>query len=92
MLAVLEDKMSCSQKNWGITRYCWLIVLRPWVNYITSLNISYHLLKMRIMSAFAYLLIWSCPAYFYEIFYIYHQIKYRLNYRWVILKKKTGLP
>lgn len=48
--------MSRSQKNWGVSRHCWLNVSRPWVNYVTSMNISYYLLKMRIMFAFAYLL------------------------------------
>lgn len=56
MLAFLGDNMSRSQKNWCVSRHCWLNVSRPWVNYVTSMNISYYLLKMRRMFAFAYLL------------------------------------
>lgn len=43
------------------------------------------------MSAFAYLLIWSCPAYFYGRIYIYHQIKDRLLYQWETLKNGLTL-
>lgn len=43
------------------------------------------------MSALAYLLIWSCPAYFYERFHIYHQIKDRLHYKWEIFKNQFTL-
>lgn len=91
MLALSGDNMSWSQKNWGTSRPCWLTVLRHWVNYVTSLNISSHLPKMRRKSAFAHLLIWSHPASFYEKFDTQPQTKDRSHYKWDIFKNWFAL-